>query len=158
AETRSALGAGRAPVAAPARADAWVPPATSGGVEEVGRVPAPAARVDAASRRSPTAVPPGSPSRPVTAASPGPTAAAGATAATAAAVSAAPATAVGVAAAAAAPVAAAGEGWTSFVAAARARGSIRLSQFVAGSRPLEESAERLHIGVANELAAEMLRA
>ncbi len=53
---------------------------------------------------------------------------------------------------------ASGDGWTNFVAAARAKGSLRLSQFVAGSRPLEESAERLHIGVANELAAETLRA
>jgi len=35
---------------------------------------------------------------------------------------------------------------------------MRLSQFVTGSRLLEESAERLHIGVANELAAETLRA
>jgi len=50
------------------------------------------------------------------------------------------------------------DGWTNFVAAARAKGSLRLSQFVAGSRLLEESAERLHIGVANELAAETLRA
>jgi hypothetical protein len=91
------------------------------------------------------------PPRPVIAASSAQTAAAvAANAATAAAISAAPATAVAVA-----PV---GEGWTNFVAAARARGSIRLSQFVAGSRPLEESAERLHIGVANELAAETLRA
>ena len=50
------------------------------------------------------------------------------------------------------------DGWANFVAAARAKGSLRLSQFVAGSRVLEESAERLHIGVANELAVETLRA
>ncbi len=119
-ETRSAPAAGRPPVAAPPRAEASVAPATSARVDEV--------------RRPPAAIAPSSP-RPIAAA----------VSASASTDALAP-----MAAAAAVAVAPAGEGWTRFVAAARARGSMRLSQFVAGSRLLEESAE---IAMLAELAA-----
>ncbi|MBI3766947.1 MAG: DNA polymerase III subunit gamma/tau [Deltaproteobacteria bacterium] len=45
-------------------------------------------------------------------------------------------------------------GWSAFVAAAQAKG---LRMFLLGSRVLEESADRLHIGLATELAEQTLR-
>jgi DNA polymerase-3 subunit gamma/tau len=47
-----------------------------------------------------------------------------------------------------------GRGWSGFVAAAHAKG---LRMFLVGSHPLEESAERVHIGLATELAEQTLR-
>jgi DNA polymerase-3 subunit gamma/tau len=50
---------------------------------------------------------------------------------------------------------ASGSGWTAFLAAAQAKVSLRMS--LLDSRPIEESAERLHIGLATELAERALR-
>jgi DNA polymerase-3 subunit gamma/tau len=52
-------------------------------------------------------------------------------------------------------VSALGTGWTAFLAAAQGKVSLRMS--LLDSRPLEESAEHLHIGLATELAERALR-
>jgi DNA polymerase-3 subunit gamma/tau len=141
AEARGASSGVRVETTAPVRAEAAMPQATATRGDEPRRPPTAAPLAEP--RRPAAAVAAGAaPSRPVTSAFAAPTVAAEA-AVSRAPVDGAPAS---------------GDGWTNFVAAARAKGSLRLSQFVAGSRPLEESAERLHIGVANELAAETLRA
>jgi DNA polymerase III subunit gamma/tau len=52
-------------------------------------------------------------------------------------------------------VPATGSGWETFLATAQAKVSLRMS--LLDSQPLEESAERLHIGLASELAERALR-
>jgi len=59
------------------------------------------------------------------------------------------------AAAAPSAVSASGTGWTAFLAAAQGKVSLRMS--LLESRPLEESAEHVHIGLATELAERALR-
>lgn len=49
----------------------------------------------------------------------------------------------------------AGSGWQGFLAAAQATRGLRM--FLLGSEPIEETDDRLHVGVANELAEQTLR-